>query len=88
MDSHNDINNVDVTAARIESDMIDASKADWGSTPKQVKGGTFAPADMPLIKNALFYYKDMLVKSEESERNVSEELAKVANLLHRLGRIA
>jgi hypothetical protein len=56
--------------------------------PNEVKGGTFAPADMPLIKNALFYYKDMLVKSEESERNVSEELSKVASLLHRIGRIA
>ncbi len=55
---------------------------------KEVKGGAFAPADMPILKNALFYYKDMLVKSEESERNVSEELAKVANLLHRIGRIA
>lgn len=55
---------------------------------KEAKGGTFAPADMPLIKNALFYYKDMLVKSEESERNTSDELIKVASLLHRIGRIA
>jgi len=38
---------------------------------KEAKGGTFAPADMPILKNALFYYKDMLVKSEESERNTS-----------------
>jgi hypothetical protein len=30
----------------------------------------------------------MLVKSEESERNVSEELSKVAALLHRINRIA
>ena len=56
--------------------------------PNKVKGGTFAPADMPLIKNALFYYKDMLVATEDSERNTSDELAKVANLLHRIGRIA
>jgi hypothetical protein len=55
---------------------------------KESKGGTFAPADMPVLKNALFYYKQMLVMSEESERNVSEELSKVANLLHRIGRIA
>jgi hypothetical protein len=55
---------------------------------KEAKGGTFAPADMPLIKNALFYYKDMLVKSEESERNTSDELTQVASLLHRIGRIA
>ena len=66
---------------------IENEMNDFGA-PKQVKGGTFAPADMPILKNALFYYKDMLVKSEESERNVSEELAKVANLLHRIGRIA
>jgi hypothetical protein len=55
---------------------------------KESKGGTFAPADMPVLKNALFYYKQMLVMSEESERNVSDELSKVANLLHRIGRIA
>jgi hypothetical protein len=55
---------------------------------KEAKGGTFAPSDMPLIKNALLYYKDMLVKSEESERNVSVELFKVAALLHRINRIA
>ncbi len=56
--------------------------------PNENKGGTFAPADMPLIKNALFYYKNMLVATEDSERNTSDELAKVANLLHRIGRIA
>jgi hypothetical protein len=55
---------------------------------KESKGGTFAPADMPLIKNALFYYKDMLIKSEESERDVSVELFQVAALLHRINRIA
>jgi hypothetical protein len=55
---------------------------------KEAKGGTFAPSDMPLIKNALLYYKDMLVKSEVSERNVSVELFKVAALLHRINRIA
>jgi len=55
---------------------------------KESKGGVFAPADMPLIKNALLYYKDMLVKSEESERNVSVELFNVAALLHRINRIA
>ena len=55
---------------------------------KESKGGTFAPADMPVLKNALFYYKQMLVMSEGSERNVSDELSKVANLLHRIGRIS
>jgi hypothetical protein len=55
---------------------------------KEVKGGAFATADMNLLKRALLCYKDTLVESEESERNVSDELAKVANLLHRIGRIA
>ena len=55
---------------------------------KEAKGGTFAPADMPILKSALSYYKDMLVKTEESERNTSDELIKVALLLHRIGRIA
>ena len=57
--------------------------------PSENKGGTFAPADMDLLKRALRYYKDMLVSTEKySERNVSAELMKVANLLHRIGRIA
>jgi hypothetical protein len=43
---------------------------------------------MDLLKRALRYYKDMLVSTEESERNASAELMKVANLLHRIGRIA
>lgn len=55
---------------------------------KEAKGGTFAPADMELLKRALFSYKDQLVRTEESERNTSDELTKVANLLHRIGRIA
>lgn len=56
--------------------------------PSENKGGTFAPADMELLRRALRYYKDMLVSTEESERNASAELMKVANLLHRIGRIA
>jgi len=55
---------------------------------KETKGGTFATADMELLKRSLMYYKDMLVQTEESERNTSDELIKVANLLHRIGRIA
>jgi len=55
---------------------------------KEVKGGTFATSDMELLKRSLMYYKDMLVQTEESERDASEELIKVANLLHRIGRIA
>jgi hypothetical protein len=56
--------------------------------PNENKGGTFAPADMDLLKRALRYYKDMLVSTEESERASSTELMQVANLLHRIGRIA
>lgn len=55
---------------------------------KEVKGGTFATSDMELLKRSLMHYKDMLVQTEESERDASEELIKVANLLHRIGRIA
>ena len=55
--------------------------------PNEVKGGTFAPADMELLKRSLYCYKDMLSRIEESERTTSPELAQVANLLHRIGRI-
>ena len=56
--------------------------------PSEAKGGTFAPADMELLKRALYCYKDMLTRIEESERTTSPELTQVANLLHRIGRIA
>ena len=55
---------------------------------KEAKGGTFAPADMPILKRALHAYLDELVRTEESERTPSDDLTKVANLLHRIGRIA
>jgi hypothetical protein len=56
---------------------------------KENKGGTFAPADMDLLKRALHSYKDALVRTQESERwSGADELVKVANLLHRIGRIA
>ena len=48
--------------------------------PKPVKGGTFAPADIKLIKNALNYY----LRLDHSNAEVNQ----IANLLHRLGRIA
>ena len=53
---------------------------------KEVKGGTFAPADMDILKRALYAYKDALMK--DSALDVSSELAKVASLLHRIGRIS
>lgn len=55
---------------------------------KESKGGTFAPADMAILKRALHAYKDILVRVEDSERNPSTELSQVANLLHRIGRIS
>jgi hypothetical protein len=57
--------------------------------PNEVKGGTFAPADMDLLKRALHSYKDALVRTQEGERwSGADELVKVSNLLHRIGRIA
>ena len=56
--------------------------------PNEVKGGTFAPSDMEVLKRALYYYKDMLIDVEMPDRGGSPELMKVANLLHRLGRIS
>jgi hypothetical protein len=60
----------------------------YNNQPKQAKGGVFAPADMALLKRALRCYKDKLVNEVEiTDRGASPELMKVANLLHRLGRI-
>ena len=55
---------------------------------KESNGGTFAPADMELLKRALHCYKDKLVQIEKTERVTSPELVKVSNLMHRIGRIA
>lgn len=66
-------------AAKIESEMIDAGKADWGK-PKQAKGGVFAPADIGIIKSALIMY------AQRSELNREEE-SRIMSLLHRLNRI-
>lgn len=49
--------------------------------PKAAKGGALAPTDIPLLKNALHIY----VKTLSDDH---EDVSKVANLLHRLGRIA
>lgn len=73
-------NSVEVAAARIESEMTDANKADWGTKPKHAKGGVFAPADIGIIKSALIMY------AQNSELNRNEE-AQVMSLLHRLNRI-
>ena len=69
---------VEVAAARIESEMTDANKADWGQGPKQAKGGVFAPADSKLIKDALVFYAKHNANISDSEER------QAVNLLHRL----
>ena len=57
--------------------------------PKEVKGGTFAPSDIPVIKRALQSYVAEIQKIEGySDRDPHPDLSIAANLLHRLGRIA
>lgn len=48
--------------------------------PREVKGGAFASADIPLIKAALQSFVKTL---DENDPNVT----KIASLLHRLGRV-
>jgi hypothetical protein len=56
---------------------------------KEVKGGTFAPADTPIIKRALQSYIAAIQKIEGySDRDPHPDLSAAANLLHRLGRIS
>lgn len=55
---------------------------------KEVKGGTFAPCDIPVIKRALHSYLIDLLRTEGySERDPHPDVTVIANLLHRLGRI-
>lgn len=51
--------------------------------PKESKGGTFAPADIKLIKTLLTAYL-----TDSSYALSTEENRQAANLLHRLGRIS
>jgi hypothetical protein len=53
------------------------------NTPKQAKGGTFAPADVDLIKK--------LIMSHVTDSSITltpQEEQQAVNLLHRLGRIS
>jgi hypothetical protein len=53
------------------------------NTPKQAKGGTFAPADVDLIKKLIMAYvtdSSMILSKQEEQQAI--------NLLHRLGRIS
>lgn len=64
-------------AAKIESEMTDAGKADRGH-PKQSKGGVFAPTDIKLIKESLMFF----VKHNGNITDAQER--QVVNLLHRI----
>ena len=55
--------------------------------PKESKGGTFAPADIPVIKRALHSYLIECIRIQDSERDPHPDVITIANLLHRLGRI-
>jgi hypothetical protein len=52
-------------------------------TPREAKGGTFAPADINLIRDALLFY----IKHPDAMLQTGQEKLAV-NLLHRLGRIS
>ena len=56
--------------------------------PKAAKGGVIATADIPLIKRALHVYLLDCQRAVESERDPHPDVNQIANLLHRLGRIA
>lgn len=60
---------------RLEDDMIDAGKTIM--TPKQSKGGVFAPSDIKIIKEALLAYV------QNTNLGMTEQKS-VVNLLHRL----
>ena len=59
-----------------------------GLMVKEVKGGTFALADIPVIRRALHVYLVDMQRTEGfSDRDPHPDLNAVASLLHRLGRI-
>lgn len=53
------------------------------NTPKEARGGAFAPADIDLIKRLIMSY----VTDSSLTLNKQEE-QQLVNLLHRLGRIS
>lgn len=53
------------------------------NNPKQAKGGTFAPADITLIKKLIMSYV-----TDSSITLTPQEEQQAVNLLHRLGRIS
>lgn len=54
------------------------------SAPREVKGGVFSSADIPLIKKALDKYKEYLLKIEDTSTTATMEINQIGNLLHRL----
>ena len=54
------------------------------AAPREARGGAIAPADIPVLKEALYSYLDKIITEDENHPNIS----KIASLLHRLGRIA
>ena len=73
-----DSKEINLSAARLEAEMTDANKADWGQLPKMSKGGVFAPADIKLIKDSLLFYAKHYGQLTDTESN------QIASLLHRL----
>jgi len=66
-----------------------SSNGEKSNMVKEVKGGTFAPADIPVIKRALQHYVTECMRVEGySDRDPHPDLNTAANLLHRLGRIS
>ena len=79
-------------AEQIEDEVTDAGKAldpvaQLTEGRRAARGGTFAPADIPLIKRALHVYLIDFMRTVESERDPHPDVSSIANLLHRLGRI-
>jgi hypothetical protein len=51
--------------------------------PREVRGGTFAPSDIPIIKRALAVYLTILNENYQDHDDINS----IAHLLHRLNRI-
>lgn len=55
---------------------------------KEAKGGVFAPSDYPVIKRALHsYLLDIMRTTEATCHDPHPDVAVIANLLHRIGRV-
>lgn len=71
----------------LDSDWNDNCR-EVASKPREARGGAFAPADIPVIKRALQVYLIDCMRTEGyGDRDPHPDVAPIANLLHRLGRI-